>query len=274
MAFILRENAFHDAHADFWLAVAVSLSDSDSDLLDTLRSSWIELNEELELAEAQFEARLEACARFGHAPYDPQVNSTDFSIVVDNPYMPFIQGRILVYEKHTAEGIERIEVSTLRDTAVIDNVECLAVREYETFNGVLVEESINWIAQHKNGDVWYFGEISKIYEDGFLETIEGSWRSGTENAKPGILMPGTPIAGKIYRQEFLLTVAEDIAEVVALNGTVTVPVGTFDDCVTTEEVSPIEPEDDMQKSYAPGVGLLQEVDMQNGGSLKLVQIIN
>lgn len=274
MARVLKENICLEARADFWLKVANAFNDYDYNFYENLRKAWNERQEALTLAEEQYITRLRVWDALGGGLYDPKIDPADFSTIVDNPFMPFVPGRTLVYEANRPEGLERIEVSVLPDTVVINGVECIAVQEYEMLGGKLTEISINWIAQHTSGDVWYFGEISQEYEDGFLDSLGGSWRAGKDGAKPGILMLASPTPGRIYRQEMLMNVAEDAAEVVAQNSTVTVPTGTYHNCIKTEELSPLEPEDDVQKAYAPGVGLVVEVDLQTGDRLELVEIIN
>ena len=59
-----------------------------------------------------------------------------------------------------------------------------------------------------------FGES----EDGELVDIEGSWTAGVDGAKPGILMLAAPAIGDVYRQELLLREAEDVGEVVPVEG--------------------------------------------------------
>jgi hypothetical protein len=148
------------------------------------------------------------------------------------------------------------------------------VNDVEYLDGELIEDTVDWIAQHGNGDVWYFGEIAMNYEDGFLDNLDGSWMTGKEDAKPGILMPASPVIDDVYRQEYFINEAEDVAEVISLNETVVVPYGTFHNCLQTEDWTPIEPEALEYKYYAPGIGVVLEVDLETGERLELVQIIN
>jgi hypothetical protein len=58
-------------------------------------------------------------------------------------------------------------------------------------------------------------------------------------------MKASPAVGEVYRQEFLLGVAEDIGEVLSLRETVRVPYngGTkFTNCLKTEDTTPLAPE--------------------------------
>ena len=65
-----------------------------------------------------------------------------------------------------------------------------------------------------------------------MVSTEGSWEAGVDGALPGIVMPADPEVGDAYRQEFYAGEAEDMAEVIAVGGSV-VPAGSFDDVVTT-----------------------------------------
>jgi hypothetical protein len=60
--------------------------------------------------------------------------------------------------------------------------------------------------------VWYFGEDSKVMEDGKVVSTEGSWEAGVNGAKPGIIMKANPRVGDAYRQEFLKGEAEDMGK--------------------------------------------------------------
>jgi hypothetical protein len=55
-------------------------------------------------------------------------------------------------------------------------------------NGQLVEETRDYLAQHKNGDVWYFGEDVDNFLNGNLLDHSGSFIHGKDGAKAGIWM--------------------------------------------------------------------------------------
>jgi len=76
-----------------------------------------------------------------------------------------------------------------------------------------------------------------------------------------------------YRQEFLLGEAEDMATVADLGQDVSVPAGEYSDALVTEEWTPIEPDVLENKYYAPGIGLILEVNPESGERVELVEII-
>ena len=71
-------------------------------------------------------------------------------------------------------------------------VTTLVIRDQQWLNGQLVEETREWVAQDKDGNVWYFGESVDQYENGKLTSHDGSWEAGVDGAKPGILMLNDP----------------------------------------------------------------------------------
>ncbi len=263
------------AEADVYRKVVIGLNDPGVNLGLCIQEAIAERQEAVALATDQRDARLDLCNVFGSGPYDPDIDPNAFSATVNNTYFPLVPGRILIYEKVTPEGLERVETTTLATTLEIDGVTCRVVHDIEMLDGALMEDTHDWFAQKSNGEVWYFGEIALNYEDGFLEDIDGSWRTGKDGAKPGIQMPGTPVVGARYRQEFLPGEAEDVAEVVAVGVTVTANNNVYTNCLKTLEWSPIEPDNQGEwKYYAPGIGLVLEVDVETGETLQLIQIIN
>ncbi len=193
--------------------------------------------------------------------YNPIIDPANFVGVIDNPYLPLISGTTFTYRAETADGQEIDVVSVTHDTKVILGVTCTVVTDRSTLDGVLEEDTIDWYAQDKDGNVWYFGEFTTAYEyddEGNLigTSNAGSWEAGVNGAKPGIVMLADPQPGESYRQEFLAGVAEDMAKVLRLNASVSVPYGDFENCLDTKEWSPLEPGAVEHKFYARGVGLV------------------
>ncbi len=225
---------------------------------------------------AQFAARQEICKTLGGAPYNPIINPADF-VGVDyiknhpNQYFPLKPGTIYVYDGDTEKGNEQVVVTVTDQTKVILGVTCIVVRDTGTVDGKLAEDTIDWYAQDISGNVWYFGENALEYnEDGLIVSLGGSWIAGVDGAKPGIIMKANPQVGDLYRQEFALGVAEDMAQVLALNQSTRVTAGTtYNNCVETKDFSPLEPDAVEHKFYAPGVGNVQTVDATTGKHLDL-----
>jgi hypothetical protein len=257
------------AASDYWLARAkcTNLSSGKNECLKEAQDAF---NEALELCGDQYEERIDVCADLGGGIYDPTIDPRDYVLGVNHPYFPLVGGITLVYETQTGEGVERDEVSLTGNTREILGVTCTEVHDVVTLEGVLIEDTLDWFTQDSSGNVWYFGELAMNFEDGELDNLDGSWEAGIDGAKPGIVMEADPEVGDVYRQEFLIAEAEDIAEVMDLAVTVVVPYGVFTGCLQTEDQTPIEPDVEENKYYAAGVGLVLSINLETGERAELV----
>jgi len=191
-------------------------------------------------------------------PYNPKIIPEDFVATIDNPFMPLVPGTRMVYEGLTDAGRERIDYFVTNETREVMGVTCVVVRDTVRLNGELIEDTYDWHAQDKNGNVWYFGEDSKEYKNGKVVSTTGSWEAGVDGAQPGIVMPASPTPGPPFRQEYYAGEAEDMAKVDRLGMSVTVPYGSFTGVLRTLEWTPLEPVFYEYKYYAPGVGMVLE----------------
>jgi len=233
----------------------------------------LERRDALALCDAQDDAREAVCSRLGQSPYDPRIEPSNFVSTVNNPLFPLRPGTTYVYEGQTSHGFEQSEFAVTRNTRVILGVRCVEVRDRVWTDGELTEDTLDWFAQDRDGNVWYFGENTHEFEDGLITTIDGTFRAGVDRDKPGIVMKARPAVGDFYRQEFSLANAEDLAEVAALDESVTVPAGSYAGCLRTRETSPLEPDLLEDKFYARGVGNILTVDVNTGDRVGLVRIV-
>jgi len=206
--------------------------------------------------------------------YNPEIDSANFVEQIDNPYFPLTPGTTFVYEGEDEEGATiDVEIYVTAETREVMDVTTTVVRETEWEDGELVEDTYDWFAQDADGNVWYFGEESNEYEDGEVVSTAGSWEAGVDGALPGIIMQADPQIGDVYRQEYYEGEAEDMAEVINLDGTTTVAYGSFDNVLVTREWTPLEPGIEENKYYAMDVGLLMEEKVEGGSeTLELVDI--
>lgn len=204
--------------------------------------------------------------------YSVSLNPADFVAVIDNPMLPLLVGSRWVYEGVEDGEVERVEVVVLPETREVMGIVATVVRDTVSVDGEVIEDTWDWFAQDVEGNVWYLGEDSKEYESGELVSLAGSWEAGVDGALPGIVMEATPAVGDAYRQEFYEGEAEDIAEVVRLGESATVPYGAYDDLVVISEWNPLEPDVVEEKYYAPGVGTILEVVVEGGsGRVELIE---
>lgn len=197
-------------------------------------------------------------------PYEPDLESGDLDVHIDNQFNPLPIGGRWVFEMDTPEGLERGVVTVKPGTKDLWGTRVRIVRDTVTLDGELLEDTFDWFAQDDEDNVWYMGEHTTQYEDGEPVGHEGSWKSGVHGALPGVVMLRDPKPGCRYRQEYLAGEAEDYARVVARNQTVSVPAGTFTGCVKTRDRSAIDPTLDELKYYCPGIGLalVEEGDLR------------
>jgi hypothetical protein len=257
----------------YWLSIAKCDNLPSSETKACSLQAKTDMKAGNEECKAQSDARKTVCKDLGQDIYNPVINPSDFVNNIDNPLFPLTPGTTFIYEGMTEKGNEHDEVKVTHNTKVILGVTCTEVRDTSTVDGVLAEDTLDWYAQDKDGNVWYFGENAKQYdENGEIAGIEGSWKAGVDGAKPGIIMEAHPQVGDVYRQEFALGIAEDMAEALSLNESVSVNSVTYNNCLKTKEFSPLEPDALENKFYAPGVGNIQTVDLVSGQHLDLLQI--
>ena len=94
--------------------------------------------------------------------YTPPINPAHFTTKVDNEYFPLKPGTTFLYDG----GTERDQMSVTHQTKKVMGVKCVVVDDRAWENGKLIEQTYDWFAQDKEGNVWYFGEDTKEYENG------------------------------------------------------------------------------------------------------------
>ncbi len=197
-------------------------------------------------------------------PYHPTIDPAKFSDQITNPYFSLKPGTTLIYDGKRDDTPRRTEMTVTTETKTIMGVNCIVVRDVLTSNNALVEKTVDWYAQDIDGNVWYFGEDTAEYINGAVTSTAGTWLAGVDGAWPGIVMEASPKIGDAYRQEYRPGVAEDYAKIQKLDATVTVPLGSYDRVVVTEDTDLLDTTKLEHKSYAPGVGFVGSEGMVNG----------
>lgn len=200
-------------------------------------------------------------------------NSTEWKDVFDltkcewsstgrNNYFILEPGYQQVLEGNEENKPVKLQITVLKETKKIGNIETRVVEERETHNGKLEEVSLNYFAVcGPSNDVYYFGEAVDIYKNGKVDHHEGEWIAETGGAKAGLFMPAKPEIGERFYQELAPKVAMDRVEVVSNSETLKTPAGEFHDCLKTEETTPLEPGVKEYKVYAKDVGIIQDGDL-------------
>jgi hypothetical protein len=213
----------------------------------------------LSLVAAGYATRAGAGSAAGHCgAHDPAIpSSSHFSKTIDNPYFPLPVGRTLLYK-----GVEngRKEVDRVHVTGRTKDIAGIAatVVSDDVFEPPrrLAERTFDYYAQDDRGNVWYPGEDTREVLPGGKVDRSGSWLTGRNGAKPGLIMGPDPRVPDAYRQECRSGEAEDLAWVVGRGGP--------EHLLRTLEFSPLEPAVVERKVYRPRVGVISERQLSGG----------
>jgi hypothetical protein len=190
---------------------------------------------------------------------------TAFVSRIDNKFFPLEPGTTFRYRGQQDGKPMTVSVSVTHKTKLIAGIRATVVLDQVFVGGKREERTFDWYAQDKHGTVWYLGENSSDYVKGKWARSDGSWKTGVDGAKAGIVMKAAPALGKAYRQEYYAGHAEDMAKVIATKASVTVPYGTFAHALVTSEWTPLEKGVVEHKYYVRGVGNVRTI-MVKGGS--------
>jgi uncharacterized membrane protein YkoI len=187
-----------------------------------------------------------------------------------NPlYYPIVPGH-----KHVHERPDHPDGKYRKETVVLDSTEdfdipgfgkfkTAVVQEEEYLDGVLTQRALNWFALDKSTNSAYaFGEVSwEINEEG-KPVFAGTWRAGELDgdgvAEPGLLMPGTFTVGGRYIFDGSQSTAYGGSENMEAGIEITVPAGTFKNCVRVREQGLLHTDDITDKVWCPVVGVVSD----------------
>ncbi len=190
---------------------------------------------------------------------DFHIDKKNFISTGINPFFILKPGYRIILEGVEYNIKTRVIINVLDETKLVDGVETRVVKEKEYNDQKIIEISTNYYAIDKvSNSVYYFGEDVDIYKNNEVTGHEGSWQTGKDNAKFGLMMPGITLFGSQYYQEIAPGIAMDRAKIISVNKILKTPAGTFSDCIETEETTPLEPGVKEYKIYAPGVGLIKD----------------
>ena len=190
---------------------------------------------------------------------------------ITNPYLPLaslkqdvLEGR----EDGATVRVERTAKPELHKTFKVgkQSVETLAVEDREVENGQLAEVAMDYFAQADDGTVYYMGEDVDEYKDGKVVSHEGAWMYGKDTKRLTPLLPGNPQVGDKFRSEDVSKTLFEDDEVLSLSETVTVPSGSYDDCLKIKETLPDGKVE--YKYFAKGVGCIREVPEKGDVALR------
>jgi hypothetical protein len=201
-----------------------------------------------------------------HCPARVPFHAGDFHhpTQIDNEFLPVVPGTRHVYTGTTSGGSHRL-VSTVTDlTKVVDGVTARVILEVDIQDGQVSESELTLFAQDDRGDVWNLAEYPETFDDnGKFTGAPSTWVAGLRNTEGGIHMLSHPEKHEVRNELYLQGSAPsidflDCARVHSVDGTATVPIGTFHDVLTTWETSPLENTTAIQtKAHAEDVGIVR-----------------
>lgn len=217
-------------------------------------------------------------------------------MTVNNPYWPLNPdgaSRTFTYEAETEDGcvINKVYVNGGPPGGPVTGIKMLTgdysflgqvlevldiewVDEECDGNLVETEVTLDWYAQDDFGNIWYLGELSRVFEDECEEgefdrttptntddeCYEGSWEAGITageddeavTGEPGIVVPsdmpfgssGKPLSNGAYYMQEVAFEAQDMAKILRQNAPLSVDDGVapgeYDNCRKVKEWNPFE----------------------------------
>lgn len=286
-AHLMRQSCVAEVREEASATLAACYTISDDDEREECRSeSREESIEARQTCSDQREARLDACDALEEDYYDDPLEDEDISFVdpddigdtwPNNPYVFLEAGHthvlkaedeiVVVYVTEEVREIQGVPCRVVADVVVEEEYD----EEEEEWEYSPIEVTDDWFAQDTFDNVYYCGEVAQNFEDGVLRDLDGSFESGLDRAKGGLLTLAMPSPGDIHRQEYFLGEAEDIVEYIALGATPSAEEGGENEdfpcegtCLKTFDFAPLEPESTEYKYYIPGTGFVLAVSMEDG----------
>jgi hypothetical protein len=178
-----------------------------------------------------------------------------------NPFLPLttLSQDILigVHGKAVAKTIRTRQQGTKEFVINGQVVQAIIVEDDNYEDDQLIEITQDYFVQDDDGNVYYMGEDSATYKDGHVVSHAGSWLYGVDTTNLGTLLPGHPKKGQKWMSENIPNkgiVENDSA--VSTTATISVPAGTFHNCVETLEQ--VKGETGENKWYCPSIGVVME----------------
>jgi hypothetical protein len=203
-----------------------------------------------------------------------QFNTRNFSNPASGKsrYLPLVPGYQTVKNGHVNKGHRELQhrvVTTVTDvTKEINGVKAVAVIDQDFDGGEIGETAIDYLAEDKFGNVWTLGSYTEAYEGGQFVNANDAWLTGTDGAKPGLLLPAkatkkTPA----WTQEDIPGQGKSSAKVFATNVSNCVPFKCYKNVLVIQEGGE-------HKYFAPGVGGIRTKPPSHSGENEVEELVN
>lgn len=180
-----------------------------------------------------------------------------------NPYLPIRPGTQSIRVGTTEVGGRAVPhqvTTTITDVyRVIDGVKTVLMFDHEVDAGQVTQESIDYVAEDKDGNVWLLGGYTEEYEGGRFVSALDSWMQGVNGAKAGILVQADPkVSTPVYAVAQPDKEEGDVAEVIKVGTEHCVPFDCYSDVLVVREGKASAPDNEF-KYYARDVGQIDNV---------------
>lgn len=195
-----------------------------------------------------------------------------------NPYLPITPGTQSVRVGTTEVGGRAVphEVTTTITDAyrVIDGVKTVLMLDHEVDGGQVTQESLDYVAEDKRGNVWVLGGYTEQYEGGRFVSALDTWTQGVNGAKAGILVQAHPkVSTPLYAVAQPDKEEGDVAEVIKVGIKHCVPFDCFSNTLVVREGKASAPDNEF-KYYARKVGQIDNVPRGASVHKDVEQLVN
>jgi hypothetical protein len=131
---------------------------------------------------------------YSEAVFDPK-NFVD-PRAAGNAWFPLKPGMQWLRQGTTLVGnrvVPNTVVVTITDAIrVINGVKTVLAYDHSVAAGQVVQESLDYFAQDKDGAIWVMAGATEQFEAGRFVEVDEVWMGGVDGSKAGILMPANP----------------------------------------------------------------------------------
>jgi hypothetical protein len=195
-----------------------------------------------------------------------------------SPWLPLKPGTQWVREGTTLVGHRKVPhqvTTTVTDVyRVIDGVRTVAVFDYDLDAGQVAQESLDYMAEDKGGNLWYLGGYTEEYEGGRFIAAVDAWLSGVKGAKRGLVVPAKATVGSAaYAVAAPDAEERDVAQVIKVGTRHCVPFKCFDNVLIVREGKESAPDNEL-KYYARDVGQIDNVPQSASRHKDIERLVN
>jgi hypothetical protein len=189
-----------------------------------------------------------------------------------NKWLPIKPGYQSVREGALNRGRRRLKhrrVYTVTDVSKeIDGVRTILVLDQDFDGGEIAEQALDYLAEDKQGNVWYLGSYTESYEGGQFVNANDAWLAGVRGGRAGILMVSNPKVGTPkYSQAYVPGEGSASAKVTRTDQSKCVPFKCYSNVLVIQEGGE-------NVFYAPGVGAIKTEPRRKGGENETEDLIN